>query len=54
MAGHKIKGKYMVYKVFSHSARRQVLRINLTESEAQQVVRGYKSSSRSMVVYTKQ
>jgi hypothetical protein len=54
MKGHKIKGKYMIYKVFRHSARKQVLRINLTRDEAQRVVRQYKDSSRSMVVFTKQ
>ena len=54
MRGHKIKGRYMVYKVFRHSARKQILRINLTRSDAQRVVKSYKDSSRSMVVFTMQ
>lgn len=54
MSGHKIKGKYMVYKVFRHSARRQILRINLSREDAQRVVKQYKDSSRSMVVFTQQ
>jgi hypothetical protein len=51
---HKIKGKYSIYKVFRNSARRTLLRINLTENEARQVVRQYKSNMRSMVIYQKQ
>lgn len=54
MKVHKIKGKFMVYKVFRHSARKQILRINLTREEAQRVVRSYKDSSRSMVVFAQQ
>jgi hypothetical protein len=54
MKGHKIKGRYMVYKVFRHSARKQILRINLTRDEAKRVVKGYKDSSRSMVVFAAQ
>lgn len=44
----------MVYKVFRHSARKQILRINLTRSEAQSIVKQYKDSSRSMVVFAEQ
>ena len=46
--------KFKVYKVGRKSSRRTILRRNLTESEAQQVVRSYPSSSRSMVCYTAQ
>jgi hypothetical protein len=44
---------YKVYKVGRISMRRQILRRNLTESEAQRLVRSYPDSSRSMVCYTK-
>ena len=45
---------YKVVKVFRVSRRREVLERNLTESEAQRVVKRYPDSSRSMVVYQKQ
>jgi hypothetical protein len=45
--------KYNVVKVFRQSRRRQVLRRNLSEADAQIVVKQYKSSMRSMVVYEK-
>ena len=45
--------KYNVVKVFRQSRRRQILRRNLIESDAQRVVKQYKSSMRSMVIYEK-
>jgi hypothetical protein len=44
---------YKVYKVGRISIRRAILRRNLTEADAQAVVRSYPNSSRSMVCYTK-
>jgi hypothetical protein len=46
--------KFKVYKVGRKSGRRSIIRRNLTESEAQQLVKSYPSSSRSMVCYTAQ
>lgn len=45
---------YKVVKVFRVSQRRQILERDLTEAEAQRVVKGYPNSSRSMVIYTAQ
>lgn len=52
--GHKIKGMYMVYKVFKKSMRRRLLHVNLEIDEAKRIVRTYPDSSRSMVCFTKQ
>jgi hypothetical protein len=46
--------KFKVFKVGRKSGRRSILRRNLTEAEAQQVVKSHPSSSRSMVCYTAQ
>ena len=46
--------QYKVVKIMRVSGRRQILEKNLTEEEAQRVVRRFPSSSRSMVVYYKQ
>jgi hypothetical protein len=45
--------KYNVVKVFRQSCRRQILRRNVTESDARMIVKQYKSNMRSMVVYEK-
>jgi hypothetical protein len=45
--------KYNVIKVFRNSCRRQILRRNLSEADAQAVVKQYKSNMRSMVIYQK-
>lgn len=47
-------GSYKVVKVFKVSARREVIKRNLTREEAKQLVNRYKNSSRSMVVFMKQ
>jgi len=46
--------KFKVYKVGRKSGRRSILRRDLTEAEAQRVVKSYPNSSRSMVCYTAQ
>jgi hypothetical protein len=46
--------KFKVYKVGRKSNRRSIIRRDLTESEAQQLVRSYPNSNRSMVCYTAQ
>jgi hypothetical protein len=46
--------KFKVFKVGRKSGRRSIIRRNLTESEAQQLVRQYPNSNRSMVCYTAQ
>lgn len=46
--------RYKVYKVGRVSNRRKILERNLTEDEAQRMVKRYPDSSRSMVCYTKQ
>lgn len=46
--------KLKVFKVGLKSGRRSILRRNLTEAEAQQVVKQYPSNNRSMVCYTAQ
>lgn len=46
--------KYKVVKVFRGSSRQTVLRRHLTEADAQAVVKQYKATSRSMVVYFKE
>ena len=46
--------KFKVYKVGRKSCKRTIIRRNLTESEAQQLVKSYPNSSRSMVCYTAQ
>lgn len=48
------KPLFKVYKVARKSCRRSIIRRNLTEPEAQQLVRSYPNSSRSMVCYTRQ
>jgi hypothetical protein len=45
---------YKVVKIGRKSLRRSILRCNLTEADAQRVVRSYPDSTRSMVVYQKQ
>lgn len=45
---------FKVYKVGRKSHRRTILCRNLTEAEAQRVVKQYPDSSRSMVCYTAQ
>lgn len=45
---------YKVMKVFFVSARRIVLKKNLTLEQAQEIVNSYPDSKRSMVVYYKQ
>lgn len=45
---------FTVCRVFRVSGRREIIRRNLTEAEAQQVVRSYPDASRSMVIYTRQ
>jgi hypothetical protein len=45
---------FKVVKIFQKSGRRQILRRNLNESDAQKVVSSYSDSSRSMVVYFRQ
>lgn len=46
--------KYKVFKVGRKSGRRSIIRRNLTEAEAQQLVKSFPNSSRSMVCYTAQ
>jgi hypothetical protein len=46
--------KFKVYKVGRKSGRRSIIRRNLTESEAQQLVKSFHNSNRSMVCYTAQ
>lgn len=46
--------KYMVYKVFRNSGRREIIRKNLTEKEAQKLAQSYPDRKLSMVVYNKQ
>lgn len=45
---------FKVVKIGRKSGRRTVIERNLTEAEAQRVVKRYPNSSRSMVVYTLQ
>lgn len=46
--------KFKVFKVGRKSGRRSIIRRNLTENEARQLVKSYPDSSRSMVCYTAQ
>lgn len=46
--------KYKVFKVGKKSSRRSILARNLSESEAQQLVKSYPDSNRSMVCYARQ
>lgn len=46
--------KFKVFKVGRKSGRRSIIRRNLTEAEAQQLVKSYPNSSRSMICYTAQ
>lgn len=46
--------KFKVFKVGRKSGRRSIIRRNLTEAEAQRVVKSYNNSTRSMVCYTAQ
>ena len=50
----KREKRYKVIKVMRISGRRQVLERNLTENEAQGVVKRHPNSKRSMVIYTAQ
>jgi hypothetical protein len=47
-------GTYKVVKIFRVSRRREVLKTNLTLSEAQRLTQSYSSSMASMVVFYKQ
>jgi hypothetical protein len=47
-------GPYKVVKIFRVSRRHQVLKRFLSLEEAQQMVRSFPDSNRSMVVYYKQ
>jgi hypothetical protein len=47
-------GSYKVVKIFRVSRRREVIRRNLNEEQAQQLVRSYPYNDRHMVVYFKQ
>ena len=42
---------YKVVKLYRVSGRRQILARNLSEAEAQQIVKSFPSSQRSMVIY---
>jgi hypothetical protein len=46
--------KYKVVKIMRESGRRNILCKNLSESEAQRIVKSFPDSIRSMVVYFKQ
>lgn len=46
--------KYKVVKIMRESGRRNIVCKNLSESEAQMIVRSFPDSIRSMVVYFKQ
>jgi hypothetical protein len=46
--------KYKVYKVGRKSNRRSILARNLSESEAQRMVKSFPNNNRSMVCYTRQ
>jgi len=46
--------KFKVFKVGRKSGRRSILRRNLSEAEARQVVKSYPNSNRSMVCYAAQ
>jgi len=46
--------KYKVIHIGRKSRRRKILRRNLTEAEAQRVVKQYPNNNRSMVIYAKQ
>lgn len=48
------KTLFKVVKIGRISCRRSIIRKNLTEQEARQLVKSYPNSNRSMVVYTKQ
>ena len=48
------KQKYKVIKVMRKSGNRKILERNLSESEAQRVVKRYPNSENHMVIYTKQ
>lgn len=50
----KYTGNYKVIKLFRKSRRREVIQRGLTIEEAQRVVKRYKSSNTSMVIFTKQ
>lgn len=49
-----ITTKYKVFKVGRKSRRRSIIGRNLTEAEAQELVKSYPNNSRSMVCYTAQ
>lgn len=46
--------KYKVFKIGRKSGRRSIIRRNLSEHEAQQLVKSFPKSNRSMVCYTAQ
>lgn len=46
--------RFKVYKVGRKSGRRSIIRKNLTENEARQLVKSFPNSNRSMVCYTRQ
>lgn len=46
--------KYKVFKVGRKSQRRTILARNLSEADAQRLVRSYPNNNRSMVCYTRQ
>jgi len=48
------KQLFKVVKIIRVSGRKQILRKNLTESEAQIMIKSFPSSDKSMVVYYKQ
>ena len=46
--------KFKVFKVGRKSNRRSIIARNLTESEAQRLVKSFPNNNRSMVCYTRQ
>lgn len=46
--------KFKVYKVGRKSNRKSIIARNLSESEAQRLVKTFPNSNRSMVCYTRQ
>lgn len=49
-----IQPKYKVFKVGRKSGRKSILARNLSEPEAQRLVKSFPDSNRSMVCYTRQ
>ena len=50
----KAMDKYKIYRIYSGNSPRRLLRKGLTLEEAKRVVKSYKSTKKSMVVFTKQ